>query len=145
MSKREKVFIIIYSTILIVFFLSKWIFINGYNSYEGKILHMAGTPISVVSNKYGSGTNYYPYVEYYVDNDTLNVTHKGWSPVFLDEGEEITVLVNSDDDSDIRLLTLFNYWIPVYSIVIFFIAGFIGYGIVVSIDQREFVESQQSE
>ncbi len=82
MSKREKAFIRIYSTILIVFFLSRWFFLNSYNSYEGEITHMAGTPMSVIyGDGYGysrnSGTNYYPYVEYYKDNDTLNVTDKG--------------------------------------------------------------------
>ncbi|PHS10007.1 MAG: hypothetical protein COA88_02970 [Kordia sp.] len=150
MSKREKVFIIIYCLIPILFFLSKWIFINGYDSYDGKITHMAGTPITVIyGDGHGyntsSGTNYYPYVEYYVDNDTLKTTEKAWSSVFLEEGEEVTILINSNDDSDIKLLTLFNYWIPVYSLVIFLVFGFIGYGIVVSTDQREFLESQQPE
>jgi len=149
MSKREKVFIIIYCLIPMLFFLSKWIFINGYDSYEGKITHMAGTPISVIyGDGHGyntsSGTNNYPYVEYYVDNDTLNVTNKGWSPIFLDEGEKVTVLVCMQDDSDVQLLTLFNYWIPVYAIVLFLIFGFIGYGAVVSIDQNEYVESQRA-
>jgi hypothetical protein len=110
---------------------------------------MAGTPTSVIyGNGYGyrrdSGTNNYPYVEYYVDNDTLNVTNKGWSPIFLDEGEKVTVLVSKEDDSDIQLLTLFNYWIPVYAIVLFLIFGFIGYGAVVTIDQNEYVESQRA-
>ena len=144
MSKREKIFIIIYCIIPILFFSSKWAFLNSYDSYEGKILHMAGTSLSYTHDG-GSGTNYYPYVEYYVDNDTLNVTNKGWSPVLLNEEEKVTVLVSREDNSDIKLLTLFNYWIPIYAIVLFLVFGFIGYGVIVTIDQREYLESQQSE
>lgn len=139
MSKSEKIFIATYCVVLMLFFLSKWIFINSYDSYDGKITHMAGTPISVIYDdghgyNTSSGTNNYPYVEYYIDNDTLHVTDKAWSSLFLKEGEEVAVLINSDDDSDIKLLTLFNYWLPIYSLVILLVFGFIGYGIVVSID-----------
>ena len=150
MSKREKRFIVFYVVMLLIFFVSRLVNLDSYDNYDGKISHMAGTPISVIyGDGHGyntsSGTNNYPYVEYYVDNDTLSVTDKAWSTVFLNEGENVTVLVNSEDDSDIKLLTLFNYWIPVYSLVLFLVFGFIGYGIMVSTDQREYLESQQSE
>jgi len=109
---------------------------------------MAGTSIPVIYGdgygySKGSGTSYYPYVEYYVDNDTLNATNKAWSSILLDEGEDITVLVSREDNSDIRLLTLFNYWIPIYAIVLFLVFGFIIYGVVVTIDRDEYIEAQR--
>lgn len=146
MSKREKTFVRLYVVMLLIFFVSRWVNIDSYSHYDGKISHITGTSIPVIYDdghgyRRSSGTNYYPYIEYYKGNDTINATHKGWSPVFLDEGQKITVLVSKSDESDVMLLTLFNYWIPVYVIVLFLVFGFIGYGIVVSIDQREFLES----
>ena len=150
MSKREKRFVVFYVVMLLIFFVSRLVNLGSYDSYDGKISHITGTSIPVIyDNGHGyrksSGTNYYPYIEYYKDNDTINTTQKGWSPAFLDEGQKITVLANKSDDSDVMLLTLFNYWIPVYVIVFFLVFGFIGYRIVVSIDQREYLESQQFE
>lgn len=141
MSKREKRFIVFYVVLLLIFFVSRWVNINNYDSYDGKISHMASTSVPDFNNRYGSGVNSYPYIEYYKDNDTLNLTHKGWSSMLLSENEKITVLINRGDESDVMLLSFFNYWLPVYVIVLFLVFGFIGYGIVVSIDQREFLES----
>lgn len=104
---------------------------------------MASTSVPDFNNRYGSGINSYPYIEYYKDNDTINVTHKGWSSVFLSENENVTVLIDSSDESDVMLLTLFNYWLPVYSIVLFLFIAFIGYGGVVTFDQNDYVESQR--
>ena len=60
------------------------------------------------------------------------------------ENEKITVLINRGDESDVMLLSFFNYWLPVYSIVIFLFIGFIGYGAVVTFDQNDYVKSQRA-
>ena len=144
MSKREKTFVILYVVMLLIFFVSRWLNIGNYDRYDGKISHITGTSVPDFNNKYGSGVNSYPYIEYYKDNDTLNLTHKGWSSMLLSENEKITVLINRGDESDVMLLSFFNYWLPVYSIVIFLFIGFIGYGAVVTFDQNDYVKSQRA-
>lgn len=107
---------------------------------------MAGTSIPVIYNdghgyRNSSGTKDYPYVEYYVDNDTLRTTNKAWSSILLNEGQEITVMIDKDDNKNIKLYTFFNYWLPVYTIVLFIFLFFIGYGLA-TMSYKEFTSEE---
>lgn len=125
MYKRLNIFLIFYVAMILLFIFNKWLYVQNNNSYEGKITSISATYVSHNDN-HGTGKVYYPYIEYYKGKDTLTVSNKGWNCTFLDEGDNVTVIVNNEDESVIELKTLFNFWMPVHIIVILFFIGFIG-------------------
>lgn len=125
MNKRLKTFLIFYTAMLLLFIFNKWVYAQNNTSYKGKIVNMA---VLYVQDYEGSGysESYYPRVEYYKGKDTLIALNEGWNSSFLNTGDQVTVIVDNDDDSIIELNTLFNYWMPIYSIILFFFIGLIG-------------------
>lgn len=144
MKKNKIVFIILYIVFIGIYFLYKCLSLNNYDKHNGKILHMAGISIPVVykdrnSYELSSGTKNYPYIEYYKKEDTLNATNKSWNSFLLKTGDKITVLVNYGDKKDIKLYTLFNYWLHTSTIILFFFLFFIGLGFT-TISFKDFTE-----
>lgn len=126
MNKRLNIFLLFYTVMLLLFFVNKWLYTQNNNTYEGKIINMSSIYVGYDGHDEKS---YYPRVEYYKENDTLLASNKGWTSVFLDVGDNVTVIVDNEDESIIELKTVFNYWIPVHSIIIFIFLLLVGAGI----------------
>ena len=111
---------------LLLFFVNKWLYVQNNNSYEGEIISMSSIYVGYDGH---DDKSYYPRVEYYKENDTLTVSNEGWTSAFLDVGDNVIVIVDNEDESIIELITIFNYWVPVHSIVIFIFLLIVGLGL----------------
>lgn len=126
MNKRLNIFLWFYAVMVVLFFINKWLYVQDNYQYEGVVASISSIYVGYDGN---DGKSYYPYVEYYKEKDTLTVSDKGWTTIFLDTGDNVTVIVDKEDKSVIKLKTLFNYWIPVHAIIIFIFLLCVGIGV----------------
>ena len=114
-----------------IFIIYKSVLLFNYTFYEGKIIGF-----ETVNHRYYGFKNSGGYekrtlniIEYYNNNDTIKYTD-GDSFIFnmFSKGEKINIIINKNNSNDIRIFSLFHYWINIQEFILMNLLLVILYG-----------------
>ena len=114
------------------FIIHKSILLLNYNFYDGKIVGFEIVNHTFHNFKGGNGyeKRALNIIEYYKDNKTIKYTDgDGFTLNFNAINDNVKVIINKNNSNDIRIFSLFHYWINIQEFILLGLVLFIIYGL----------------
>lgn len=115
---------------MVLFFLLKRNELSGYNIYNGKVIAIESVMARYQQQRgYAYGKRFIPLFEYYTKNDTIK-TSDGRRVLYSNfaVGDPIKIIEDKIDSNQVRIYSLFFFWVKWEEILVLLLIYIIIYG-----------------